>query len=1042
MDGVEGREVGDAVDAAAALQWGDLVAFKSKGEHGDRGYLLQVDPKVLVLCLDGAIVDADAGDLAVADRTWLRPGNVVAAASDPGGQLGVVTRVDTALDLARMGGGCAGEVVARGVSPADVRRVRGLAVGDYVVSGPWLGRVVEVDVDVDVLFDDGAVCRVADPTDKLAEVTNDMAGAGRTVRTYTNVFFYPGQRVAAAVGSEGAFRSARWLHGSFRDGRREAGTVVKVGMTGALVYWVASARLGAKRELVQASAPPACQPNPRNLTFFCSVETSFWAVTDNCFFRTAAGDAHAGDADASNPTGDNQDPSSSSAAAAAAGTGDRDAPSDTVHEPTAPTAPAPGREYRKQLRKMFFKRDKRRRREARTAAPRPELERTMCVVDTRTTVDVLWQDGTRRRGVASASLVPFHTLNDNEFFPGYRVVDLARSSDGDGDGGVPPGAAEKDATATAADAAAPATRVGVVRSLNSKDQTVRVSWLKPAAGGEVERDETVSLYDLGKDSDYNAFYGNIVVRLRRTESAGDGGRSTDAPSLAQGDEEATSDRDGDLSWVGHVTDLCDDGRVQVKWGDGNTSKVSRHEIEFIEEQALYEIQDEMGEWLQEGAVEEEEDDDDVHEEPAADDGGDDDEDVAVAGRTPGRVGAVVQALARLAGGVLAAGKRFLVGVSSSATATMAQATETNNVEGSSNDDGHDETTVGATPAAVCGEGGGVDGGGSTGREEKPAAADGAGGDDDDSDHFPQFDVVQSPPDHHFLDDKEDTGAAKKWIKRVQREWKILENNLPETIYVRAFEDRMDLLRAAMVGAAGTPYHDGLFFFDLQLPPSSFPASPPLVHYRSFGLRVNPNLYTSGTVCLSLLGTFDAGDGGGGGNGAGASSEHWSPAASSVLQVVVSLQGLVLTAQPYYNEAGYEAQLGTPAGARNALPYAENAYLLTLRSALHLLRRPPPAFEPLVAAHFRRRGRFVLRACDAYLRRGCAVGTLDADAGGGERACSAGFRLALAAVAPRLVEAFTEVGAGGCEEFDWLRDPRGAGGEVAPPCTALDATTTH
>ena len=30
----------------------------------------------------------------------------------------------------------------------------------------------------------------------------------------------------------------------------------------------------------------------------------------------------------------------------------------------------------------------------------------------------------------------------------------------------------------------------------------------------------------------------------------------------------------------------------------------------------------------------------------------------------------------------------------------------------------------------------------------------------------------------------------------------------DTIYVRAFEDRMDLLRAVTVGASGTPYHDG------------------------------------------------------------------------------------------------------------------------------------------------------------------------------------------------------------------------------------------
>ena len=51
---------------------------------------------------------------------------------------------------------------------------------------------------------------------------------------------------------------------------------------------------------------------------------------------------------------------------------------------------------------------------------------------------------------------------------------------------------------------------------------------------------------------------------------------------------------------------------------------------------------------------------------------------------------------------------------------------------------------------------------------------------------------------------------------------------------------MDLLRAAVAGAAGTPYHDQLFFFDIQLPPE-YPNVPPLVQYHSWGMRANPNL---------------------------------------------------------------------------------------------------------------------------------------------------------------------------------------------------------
>lgn len=216
---------------------------------------------------------------------------------------------------------------------------------------------------------------------------------------------------------------------------------------------------------------------------------------------------------------------------------------------------------------------------------------------------------------------------------------------------------------------------------------------------------------------------------------------------------------------------------------------------------------------------------------------------------------------------------------------------------------------------------------------------------------------------------------------------------------------MDLLRAVMVGVSGTPYQDGLFFFDLQLPPS-YPDSPPLVNYRSFGLRLNPNLYPSGTVCLSLLDTFGGQD-----------IELWSPESSTVLQVLVSIQGLVLTAQPYYNEAGFAAQVGTPMGQRNELPYSENTYLLSLQTMLHLLRRPPAGFEGFVRDHFCRRGRHVLRACEAY-REGCLVGTLDDETNATEasmaRPCSAGFRLALDNIVPRLMVEFAEISADGCE----------------------------
>lgn len=59
-----------------------------------------------------------------------------------------------------------------------------------------------------------------------------------------------------------------------------------------------------------------------------------------------------------------------------------------------------------------------------------------------------------------------------------------------------------------------------------------------------------------------------------------------------------------------------------------------------------------------------------------------------------------------------------------------------------------------------------------------------------------------------------------------------------------------------------------------------------------------------------------------------------------LQVLISLQGLVLVPKPYFNEAGYEKQQGTIEGEKNSLVYNESAYLLVCKSMQYLIRRPP------------------------------------------------------------------------------------------------------
>ncbi|KAK7291707.1 hypothetical protein RIF29_07071 [Crotalaria pallida] len=220
--------------------------------------------------------------------------------------------------------------------------------------------------------------------------------------------------------------------------------------------------------------------------------------------------------------------------------------------------------------------------------------------------------------------------------------------------------------------------------------------------------------------------------------------------------------------------------------------------------------------------------------------------------------------------------------------------------------------------------------------------------------FLRFDVVSDASDHYFLGKNNNGGNcfsnAKSGVyKSIMKQWKILQQNLPESIYVRVYENNIDLMRAVIVGAAGTPYHNGLFFFDIAFP-FDYPNHPPNVHYRSFGHRLNPNLYADGKVCLSLLNTWS-----------GKKCEKWDPSNSTILQVLLSIQGLVLNERPLYNEP--TLVFGTSNMSR---AYNCQVFELTCRSSVYLLRSRPKYFQAFVVEHFRQRGLAMLSACNEYV----------------------------------------------------------------------------
>ncbi|CAL8462440.1 g1973 [Coccomyxa elongata] len=199
--------------------------------------------------------------------------------------------------------------------------------------------------------------------------------------------------------------------------------------------------------------------------------------------------------------------------------------------------------------------------------------------------------------------------------------------------------------------------------------------------------------------------------------------------------------------------------------------------------------------------------------------------------------------------------------------------------------------------------------------------------------------------------------------RVGKEVAGLNMDLPlnpsSSVFVRIDEQNMTLWQALITGPANTPYENGCFVFDFYFP-STYPSVPPQVNLRTTGggsVRFNPNLYNCGKVCLSLLGTWSGGQG-----------EGWDAHSSSALQVLVSIQSLILVDEPYFNEPGFEATMHHPTGREQNKRYNLNIREQTMHWAIwQQLKSPPLGFEEVVRSHFRLRKEQVLATCQAWVR---------------------------------------------------------------------------
>lgn len=142
------------------------------------------------------------------------------------------------------------------------------------------------------------------------------------------------------------------------------------------------------------------------------------------------------------------------------------------------------------------------------------------------------------------------------------------------------------------------------------------------------------------------------------------------------------------------------------------------------------------------------------------------------------------------------------------------------------------------------------------------------------------------------DNTDSTFVTPETIKRLARDVRqILKSPLTSNgIYYHHNEDNILKGYAMIIGPSKTVYENGFYFFELNYP-HDYPSRPPTLTFRTNqdGIRFNPNLYTNGKVCISLLNTWRG--------------EQWT-SCQTISTILLTLCTL-FTNEPLLNEPGIE-----------------------------------------------------------------------------------------------------------------------------------------
>ncbi|AKI80254.1 ubiquitin-conjugating enzyme E2 [Acanthamoeba polyphaga mimivirus] len=212
------------------------------------------------------------------------------------------------------------------------------------------------------------------------------------------------------------------------------------------------------------------------------------------------------------------------------------------------------------------------------------------------------------------------------------------------------------------------------------------------------------------------------------------------------------------------------------------------------------------------------------------------------------------------------------------------------------------------------------------------------------------------------DTKKEGLIHKDALKAISRELLSHSKNLPveygSSIYYRYSPENIRYHEFIITGPEDSPYDSGCFHFKMYNP-SAYPNTSPFVSMTTTGhgsVRFNPNLYANGKVCLSILGTWR-----------GQAGESWIPGVSSMLQVMISIQSLVLISEPYFNEPGYESSRGTDKGNKLSAEYNQTVRFNCMKWAMiDVIKNPVPGFESMIKKHFSIKAPYIKQVCQTWV----------------------------------------------------------------------------